>query len=83
MSKVKDRERTAGVMVRDNPPAYVTGMRFGDINNEILIVDFVDVADGEASLSIFSSIALSPHTAKQLIDGLSSFVARNESAKAE
>lgn len=78
---MKVRAKDMNSVSRLSPPAYVTGFRFGSINNEILIVDFVDIADGEGDLSIFSSVALSTNTAKQLIDGLTKFVIGYESSE--
>ncbi len=81
MSKSKTSQADASSVARTSPPAYVTGLRFGNVNNEVLIIDFVDVADGQRGLSIFSSVAITPHTAKQMIDGLTTFVGKHESTE--
>lgn len=63
---------------RKNPPAYVSGFRFGTINDGVLVIDFFDIADGKQDISIFSSVALSSHTVSQLMEGLQGFMERNE-----
>lgn len=75
-SEIDDSQEVAPRMRRKNPPAFPNGFRFGNINNETLVVDFVD-ATQDGDVTIFSSIVLSKSTAANLLKGLQGFL-KNE-----
>lgn len=70
--KKEEALSNADEVSRNSPPVFPTGFRFGNINDESLIVDFLDVSQN-GSVSVISSIVLSKTTARQLFKGIERF----------
>lgn len=70
--KKEEALSNADEVSRNGPPVYPTGFRFGNVNDESLIIDFLDVSQN-GSVTVFSSIVLSKTTARQLFMGVERF----------